>query len=211
MDKETGEIGEALDAALRVRSPHTPPAELRARLLRDVARRGHPRADTAWTAWALRAGAVVVLTLLAASAVWGVSLSAALSQERSLRAQLEDAAARDEVVFDVVDARNVSKTTLRAPNDDSPTAPYAKVFVRPDMPYVVAMAGRLPLAPSGREYHVYLDGRRIGTIAPNDAGFGYFVFRADEVGITYKAARVVLEPSGASDASGLVVLASPQR
>jgi hypothetical protein len=145
--------------------------------------------------------------LLAASLAWGLSLNAALAQERSLRAQLQEAAAKDEVVFEVVDARSVNKTTLRSTTDDSPTAPYAKVFTRPDMPYVVAMAGRLPPAPADREYHLYLDGRRIATLVPNDAGFAYVVYRADAVGITYGQARIVLEAASASDASGQTVLA----
>ena len=99
-----------------------------------------------------------------------------------------------------------SKATLRSPTDDSPTAPYGKVFTRPDMPYVVAMAGRLSPAPSGQEYHLYLDDRRIGTITPNESGFGYFVYRADAVGIAYQQARVVLEPPQTMGASGRVVL-----
>jgi hypothetical protein len=137
-------------------------------------------------------------------------LNAALAQERSLRTQLADAAAKDEVVFDVVDSRNVAKTTLRSTTDDSPTAPYGKVFVRPDMPYVVAMAGRLPEAPAGEEYHLYLDARRIGTLVPNDAGFAYFVFHSDRVGITYQLARVVLESPDRTDANGSIVLAAPR-
>ncbi|HVR89221.1 MAG TPA: hypothetical protein VHG53_06715 [Candidatus Limnocylindria bacterium] len=209
MDHELDDAGEALGAAVAAHSPHRPPPELRERLLREVARRVRP---VRW--WARRsiiAGAATLVLLLAGPLAWGLSLNAALAQERSLRTQLEDAATRDEVVFEVVDARNVSKTTLRSPTDDSPTAPYGKVFTRPDMPYVVAMSGRLPRAPAGRAYHLYLDARRIGTLTPNDAGFAYFVFRADAVGITYQQARVVIEAPAATDASGATVLAAPQR
>src|SRR5207244_3209512 len=109
-----------------------------------------------------------------------------------------------------VDARNVAKTTLRSTTDDSPTAPYGKVFIRPDMPYVVAMAGRLPEAPAGQEYHLYLDTRRIGTLAPNDAGFAYFVFRAEGVGVRVRQARVGLESPDRTDAGGTIVLAAPR-
>jgi hypothetical protein len=210
MDKHVDEAGEALGAALDARTRHRPPTELRDRLLREVSRRG--RIDAPW--WrrrAVAAAGIATAVVLGASLAWGMSLSSALAQERSLRAQLEDAAAKDEIVFDVVDARNVSKTTLRSTTDDSPTAPYAKVFNRPDMPYVVAMAGRLPPTVAGREYHLYLDGRRIGTLVPNDAGFAYFVYRADAVGLVYQQARVVLEPAVATDASGQTVLAGAPR
>jgi hypothetical protein len=210
MDHELNEAGEALGAALEARSPHRPPAELRDRVVREAVRRGQRGAREAWLRPPFIVGAAALAILLAASLAWGLSLNAALAQERSLRTQLEDAAAKDEVVFDVVDARNVSKTTLRSTTDDSPTAPYGKVFVRPDMPYVVAMAGRLPEAPAGREYHLYLDSRRIGTLTPNDGGFAYFVFRADAVGITYQQARIVLEPPDRTDASGSVILAAPR-
>lgn len=210
MDHELDEAGEALGTALAARSPHRPPPHLRDDLLRALARRGRP------TPWQSRspfvAGVLALVLLLGASLAWGLSLNAALAQERSLRTQLEDAAAKDEVVFDVVDARSVSKTTLRSTTDDSPTAAYGKVFVRPDMPYVVAMAGRLPPVPAGREYHLYLDARRIGTLTPNDGGFAYFVYRADAVGIAYAQARVVLEEPGATTtASGVIILSSPAR
>ncbi len=167
MDHELNESGEALGAALDARSPHRPPPELRDRVLREAVRRGQGGTRRSRFGLPFAVGAAALVVLLAASLAWGLSLNAALAQERSLRTQLSDAAAKDEVVFDVVDARNVAKTTLRSTTDDSPTAPYGKVFIRPDMPYVVAMAGRLPEAPTGREYHLYLDARRIGTLAPN--------------------------------------------
>ncbi|TMB76807.1 MAG: anti-sigma factor [Chloroflexi bacterium] len=205
MDKHIDEVGEAVGAALSAHAAERPPVELRDRILRDVARRGR-RAPRWWQQRPILVGAVASGLLLAASLAWGLSLNAALAQERTLRAQLQDAAAKDEVVFEVVDARNVQKTTLRSTVDDSPTAPYAKIFVRPDMPYVVAMVGRLSPPASGRAYHLYLDGRRVGTLAPNDAGFSYFVYRADAVGVSYQQARVVLESESSSDASGQTVL-----
>lgn len=208
MDHELKDAGEALGAALAARSPHRPAPELRDRIVREAIRRGRRGTSTIWSGRRVLAGAAALVVLLAASLAWGLSLNAALAQERGLRAQLADAATKDEVVFEVVDARNVSKTTLRSATDDSPTAPYAKVFVRPDMPYVVAMAGRLAPAPAGREYHFYLDGRRIGTLTPNAGGFAYFVFRGDTVGIGFQQARVLLEPPDATDASGSLVLAA---
>src|SRR5258708_20637464 len=204
MDHELNESGEALGAALDARSPHRPPVELRDRVLREAVRRGQSGTRQRGFGLAFAVGTAALVLLLAGSLAWGLSLNAALAQEGSLRRQLSDAAAKDEVVFDVVDARNVTKTTLRSTTDDSPTAPYGKVFIRPDMPYVVAMAGRLPEAPAGQEYHLYLDARRIGPLAPTDAGFAYFVFRADGSGITYRQARVVLEGPDRTDSSGAV-------
>lgn len=208
MDEDLDVTGEALQRALAERSPHQPPAALRDRVLRAAAIQ--PRRPDRWARAPVVAGAAALAVLLGASLAWGLSLNAALAQERSLRAELQDAAARDEVVFDVVDARNVSKATLRSPTDDSPTGPYGKVYVRPDMPYVVAMAGRLPPAPAGRAYHLYLDDRRIGALVPSESGFAYFVYRAGAVGIVYERARVVLEPPAAADASGAVVLVGPK-
>jgi hypothetical protein len=209
MDDDLDEAGVALTAALTERSPHRPDRSLRERVVRAAAERGRRR-TRAWPRLPLAVGIAALAVLLVASVAWGLSLNQALAQERSLLQQLGSAAARDEIVFEVVDARNVSKVTLRSPTDDSPTAPYGKVFTRPDMPYVVAMAGRLPAAPAGQAYHLYLDGRRIGTLTPNDGGFDYLVYRADAVGIAYQQARVVLEPPQATDASGIVVLSVPR-
>ena len=208
--RDLNDAGEALLAAVAERSPEATSPALRERVLSRAMRRERRQPlALSWRRSALIAGLLVMVILLVASLAWGLSANQTLAQERSLLAQLQDAAAKDEVVFDVVDARNVIKTTLRSPTDDSPTGPYGKVFTRADMPYVVAMAGRLPPAPAGREYHLYVDDRRIGTIAPNAGGFGYLVYRADAVGIAYQQARVVLEPPQATNAAGSVILVWP--
>src|SRR5258708_12255280 len=144
MDHELNEAGEALGAALDARSPHRPPSELRDRVLREAVRRG--QGGTRQRAFGLpfAVGAAALVLLLAGSLAWGLSLNAALAQERSLRLQLSDAAAKDEVVFDVVDARNVAKTTLRSTTDDSPPAPYGKAFLPPPIPHPLPTPRRLP-------------------------------------------------------------------
>ena len=205
MDGELNEAGEALSAALAERSPHRPAAGLRDRVLAEVARRGRSRRRSTRASQLVVVVAALVL-LLAGSLAWGAAQARALADERSLRQQLEAAAAKDEIVFDVVDARNVSRVTLHSTVDDSPTAAYGKVFTRPDMPYVVAMAGRLPPPPAGAEYHLYLDDRVIGSLVPNESGFGYFVYRADAVGISYRRARLVVEPPQSTTATGTLVL-----
>src|SRR5439155_1748454 len=103
MDKHIDEVGEAFGAALSAHAAERPPVELRDRILRDVARRGR-RAPRWWQQRPILVGAVASGLLLAASLAWGLSLNAALAQERTLRAQLQDAAAKDEVGFEVSDA-----------------------------------------------------------------------------------------------------------
>ena len=126
-DRDLNDAGEALLAALAERSPDAPAPALRERLLRQALRRERPRL-LPWRRSAVIAAAIAVGVLLAASLAWGLSASQTLARERTLLAQLQDAAAKDEVVFEIVDARNVTKTTLRSATDDSPTAPYGKVF-----------------------------------------------------------------------------------
>lgn len=192
----------ALPAALAARSPHRLPAALKdgvlaAALERRLGRRRMP------SRWALAAAAGFVL--FAATLAWGMSLNAALADERTLLSQLRDAAGGQEVVFEVVGASNASKVFLRAPGG-GPTAPYGQVFTRPDSSQVVAMAGRLPAAPSGQSYHLWLTESGAtalaGTITPNASGFGYFVFDAGHRGPSYQSARLILQPNGSNTPTG---------
>src|SRR5438132_12197253 len=103
MDHELNESGEALGAALDARSPHRPPPDLRDRVLREAVRRG--QGGTRQRAFGLpfAVGAAALVLLLAASLAWGLSLNAALAQERSLRTPPAHAVAKDEGVFGVLD------------------------------------------------------------------------------------------------------------
>jgi len=172
------ELLDGLPDALAARSPHALPPALRARVLAAAAARPLARKGTLWP---LAAAAVAALIALVA---WNVQLQQALAQDRSLLAQLRDAANGQETVFEIVDA------------------PYAKVYWRPDQTHVVAMAGRLPALAAGGTYELWLDQRRIGVIAPDENGFGYLVFDTGSRGASYRTGRVLVQPGGSVVVSG---------
>jgi hypothetical protein len=84
--------------------------------------------------------------VLVLSLAWSARLSEALDQER---AQHERIAAhfsqQQEIVLEVVDADDATRVILRSPDADSRA--YGKLFTRPDLPHVVALAARLPVPP----------------------------------------------------------------
>lgn len=199
MERVNDRDAELLDGfpeALAARSPHAPPPGLRAQVLAAAAARPHSRRPLLWPL----AAAAAALALVALAA-WNVQLQQALAQDRSLLAQLRDAAAGQEIVFEIVDAPNTTKLLLRAPAA-GPAAPYAKVYWRPDQRQVVAMAGRLPALAAGQTYELWLDQSRIGVIAPDESGFGYLVFDTGARGPSYSSGRVLLQPSGSVVVAG---------
>jgi len=199
-----------LPDALAARSPHRLPPQLRDRVIAAARARGTARPRFP-RVWALAATAAAVL--LAASLAWGLSLNRALADERTLLAQLRDSAAGQETVFEVVGAANATKVFLRAPGG-GPSAPYGQVFTRPDSSQVVAMAGRLPGAPAGQSYHLWLTENGVtslaGTITPNESGFGYFVFDAGHRGPAYASARLILQPNGSTAPAGTPIASFQQ-
>lgn len=194
-----------LPAALAARSPLRLPPGLKDRVLASVAeRRSAGRRSP--SRWAL--AAAVTFVLFMGTLAWGLSLNRALADERTLLSQLRDAAGGQEVVFEVVGASNATKVFLRAPGGGA-SAPYGQVFSRPDSSQVVAMAGRLPAAPPGQSYHLWLaeGGTTLlaGTIAPNASGFGFFVLDAGHRGPMYQSARLILQPNGSTAPAGAPV------
>jgi hypothetical protein len=154
--------------------------------------------------------AAALLVVLALSLLWGVRLSDALDQERAMRASVAAHFSRQqEIVLEVVDAAEATRVILRSPDTDSPA--YGKLFTRPDLPHVVAMAARLPIPPQGQTYHLWLtsEGRTFlaGVLPVNDQGFGLLTFDADHDGPVYEAARLTLQAAGAEAPSGETVLA----
>jgi hypothetical protein len=146
----------------------------------------------------------LVLTL-----VWGVRLSEALDQERALQERIADHFARQqEIVVEVVDAADGTRRILRSPDPESDA--YGKLFTRPDLPHVVAMAARLPPPGAGESYHLWVtsEGRTVlaGVLPVNDQGFGLLTFDADQAGPIYDAARLTLQASGADAPGGETVL-----
>jgi anti-sigma factor RsiW len=228
-----------LPLALAAASPLRPPAVLKDRVLRAV--QGSSRAVTAtggsapasapsadpspgggtssadrWRILPGRAGrwrtvaAAALLVVLALSLLWGVRLSEALDQERAMRESVAAHFSRQqEIVLEVVDAAEATRVILRAPDPDSHA--YGKLFTRPDLPHVVAMAARLPIPPEGQTYHLWLtsEGRTFlaGVLPVNDQGFGLLTFDADHDGPSYEAARLTLQAAGAEAPDGETVLA----
>jgi hypothetical protein len=150
--------------------------------------------------------AVAAALLVVVAVAWNVQLTQTLAQERELYRRL---AGEQEIVFEVVDSPRTAKIFLRPPVSGS-TA-YGKVFVRPDLPFVVAMAGRLAAPPQGQTYHVWLTldtGETLlaGTLGVNADGFGSLVYEADQSGVAIASARVTLQPMGATAPEGVPVV-----
>jgi anti-sigma factor RsiW len=229
-----------LPLAIAAASPLRPPADLKDRVLRAAhhSPRGatatgvsaHPSAASAepspggvtssavdrWRIVPGRAGrwrivaAAALLVVLTLSLLWGARLSEALDQERAMRASVAAHFSRQqEIVLEVVDADEATRVILRSPNPDSRA--YGKLFTRPDLPHVVAMAARLPVPPQGQTYHLWLtsEGRTFlaGVLPVNEQGFGLLTFDADHDGPVYEAARLTLQAAGAEAPGGETVLA----
>jgi hypothetical protein len=111
-------------------------------------------------------------------------------------------------VFEVVDSPEATRVVLRPPVSGS-TA-YGKAFTTPDLPFVVAMAGRLPTPPPGQLYHLWLerDGRTVlaGTLPVTGQGFGALVYVDDRNGPVFQSAQITLQPMGATEPVGVPAL-----
>src|SRR5262249_54412443 len=151
------------------------------------------------------AAAVLVLVLLAL----GTGLSVALAREQALRAELANLTGQQELVLEVVDSSKMSKVILRSPAG-SGSQSYGKLYTRPDLPNVVAMAARLPQPPPGQAYHLWVSQRGqvqlAGVLKINDQGFGMLVFTADQPGPSYDLIQLTLQPLGAKTPSLPAVL-----
>jgi len=219
---ETERAIAAIPRALAHASPHQPPAALRERVMASVrensvwphaappaaqADRISAGARLPWIsrpAWRTLGG--VAAAVVALSLTWTAQLGVALARERALREglaqELAAVSGQREIVLEVVDARDKTTRLLRpavgAPREFATS--YGKVYTRPDMPHVVAMTGRLPAAPPGQAYHLWLrlDGQtRLGGVLESNAdGFGQLVFQADRHGPAYESAWLTLQPVG---------------
>ena len=154
------------------------------------------------------AGAVAVLAtaLLGASVAWGLSIDRTLDEERTRHERVVGA---QEIVFEVVDSPLRSRLVLRSPVEGSTS--YGKVFVRPDLPHVVAMVGRLPAPAADRRYHLWLtfeSGETVlaGTFVPSGDGFASLLYDAGRNGPSLRAVRVTEESQGASAPGSVPVL-----
>lgn len=222
-----------LPLALAAASSLAPPTAVKRRLLRMVSDAKEPEAtaahaplrvgsdERAWRtsmaqwfsggSWRLLTRVAAVL-ILAFSLTWGVRLTDALEQERALRTEydnlLERVVGQQELVFEVIGFDDTNRRFLQAQQSGSTS--YGKLFTRPSMPYVVAMAGRLPAAPPGMTFHLWLTsgGRTTlaGDLTVDEQGFGLLVFTADQLGPSYESAVVTFQPAGGSAPAGAEIL-----
>jgi hypothetical protein len=187
-----------LPAALAAASPSAPdPAVLR-RVLAVAAR------PPLWPRVAALAVAAAAFVLIAVG-VWNLSLTQTIAHERDVYRRL---AGQQEIVFEVVDSPRSTKTSLKAPVSGS-TA-YGKVYVRSDLPFVVAMAGNLPPVPGGQSYYLWLTldtGETVlaGTLKPEE-GFASLVYQADRNGPVFQSVRVTAQAPGATAPEGVPVI-----
>jgi Anti-sigma-K factor rskA/Putative zinc-finger len=158
-----------------------------------------------------RVASVAVLALLLLSGVWIAQLNVALAREQELRISLMT---QTELIFEVVDADNVVRYFMSPVSYvDSPFTrpPYGKVFIRPDMPYVVAMGGRLPPAPEGQVYRLWLyqgaQALLAGEMTVDADGFASLIYHAEVDGPMYDAAQVVLQAPSATTPDGVLLVA----
>lgn len=142
----------------------------------------------------------VLAFLLILSLVWGMRLNVVLARERALRAEVADLVGQQELILEIVDSNKTERTLLLPPAGDSNA--YGKLFVRTDMPYLVAMAARLPQPPVGQAYHLWLitgaQARLAGVMAVDSDGFGLLIYDAGQATPTYDAAQLTLQPLGST-------------
>lgn len=163
-----------------------------------------------WTArWRWRTvGVLTVMFMLVLFLIWSMQLSAALAQERALRAEFVQLMRhQQEVIIEVIDSDKTVKAVLRPP--DSTSIAYGKLFTRPDLPYVVIMAARLPPLPPGHAYHVWLSRggqTELAGVLSLNQGFGLLILTTDQDGPVYDAAQITLQPTGSTTPADTPIL-----
>lgn len=163
-----------------------------------------------WPSWwrPSTLAALTAIILLALAIAWSAQLSVVLAEERALRAELANLVDQQELVLEVIDSGSTVKAFLRPLNDGSPS--YGKLYTRPDLPQVVAMAARLPQPAAGQAYHLWLasEGQTqlAGVLKLNSQGFGLLLFDAGRNGPVYEAAQLTLQPEGSDIPSAPPVL-----
>ena len=147
--------------------------------------------------------------LFVMSLALSVYLGVALARERSLRESLEH---QTELIFEIVDSDRTERAFLAAIDRGSGETlpPYGKVFKRNDMPYIVAMTGRLPQPPAGQTYSLWLfnneQAERAGEIVVDAMGFGALVYDTERVNPDYERAQVILQPQTSVTPVGTPIL-----
>ena len=207
---EYTEVASKLPGALATANALSLPPEIKTRLLQTLAAERSPApARSVPFRWRPRLVTWGLGILLALSLAWGFQLNVALAQERALRSEFANLVDQQEIVLEVIDSNKTTKAFLRATASDSKS--YGKLFTRSDFMDVVAMAGRLPVPPTGHAYHLWVteEGQThlAGTMKVNEKGFGLLVFSADQPGPVYEAAQLILQPIGSNSPMGTPVIA----
>ncbi|MCI0710304.1 MAG: anti-sigma factor [Chloroflexi bacterium] len=165
--------------------------------------------DRVYSRW-IRLGFAAALILLMGAVFWIFRLQTALAEEQELNDQLTH---ETELIFEVVDADEKTRLFLSPQTDKTrpgEAPPYGKVFVRPDMPYVVAMGGRLPEPAEGEVYSLWLvkDGETVkaGELAVNEMGFASLIYEADQNGLSFDRALVIEQEPEATTPDGDLLL-----
>jgi hypothetical protein len=202
-------LAHRLPGALATASALQPPAELRERVLATADADQRPTRRR----WSLRRRTVAIALAAALPALilgWAAGFQQASARESDRRDELARLLGVEELVFEVVDSGETEKAFLRTTREQGPFArSYGKLYTRRDLPDVVAFAARLPAAPGGRAYHLWVtvggDTKLAGVLTIRD-GFGLVVFRARSPGPRYEAALVTLQEEGARAPAGTRVL-----
>jgi hypothetical protein len=199
------EVAAELPGALALAAP-VAPSDVAAQRIRRAIRRRTLRARLA----AIGGAAAAVLLVVAAAWIWRSQRTLADERERSERLFAEQ-----EIIFEVVDSPERQRIFLQPPTDDGDW--YGKVFTRPDLPFVVVMAGRLPELEEGEAYHTWLtfaDGTTVlaGRLEPDDDGFAPLVYTAAADGPAVASAAVTAEHTNmeTNEPRGEVVLEDSQ-
>jgi hypothetical protein len=207
---ELDAVATRLPGALAAASALQPPAGLREQVL-AAADASDQRAARRPRSMRRRTLAVALAAALPALVLgWAAGFQQASARESDRREELARQLGVEELVFEVVDARETDRVFLRTTREQGPFArSYGKLYTRPDLPNVVAFAARLPEAPEGRAYHLWLtvgsQTELAGVLTVRD-GFGLVVFRARRPGPRYAAALLTLQKPGANTPAGTRVL-----
>lgn len=210
---ELESLAHRLPGALATASTVSPPSALREQVLAavDAQRPGRARRP-----WPLRRRTLLVALAAALPALvlgWAAGFQQASARESERRDELARLLGVEELVFEVVDSRETEKAFLRTARGEGPFArSYGKLYTRRDLRDVVAFAARLPEAPEGRAYHLWLTvggrTRLAGVLTVRD-GFGLVVFKAGRPGPRYDSALLTLQETEADAPAGTRVLSWP--
>lgn len=155
------------------------------------------------------AAAIAAVVVVVGALAWSGYVSVALGRERNSRQELAELLGKQEIVLEVVDSNKTTRVQLKTQEPGS-TA-YGKLYTRSDFADVVAMAGRLPTAPSGESYYLWVSSngtpRLAGELTTNDDGFGMVVFDSGMVGPSFDEAFVTRQTPPAQAPAGTRVLA----